>query len=398
MLCPVPDPSTGMAISISSHFDCLAKTLGREGFVAVASYLTSNGVITSLLVLSVALIGYQLILVGRLDLKLGVGWAARVGIILALLSGWTAFQTLFYDVAVGGPTLVAELLLSALGQSPEDSLATIQRSYDALRLGTLMSPDAFLEVTQSVGLQGNPQLPTANPDAANALLVSTVGLEGAIKLAVGFLLAIAPFPIAALLFSYSQGFFWGWLKALLAGFFAIAGIIFLNALHASSLAASVARVYDTGPASNSVLDDIQAIPVITSIFSLAAAALFVAILKTSNSLVVMTKSAVVEGRSDHVSSVPSVPASSDRPPIGTSSADSVKPQSEARENVRKIAIIDSLNDAVVRERRAKHSALEGAQPAHQSLSGQPPIIARRRGPRRRVLGRQHASLNQRDKR
>lgn len=399
MVCPAPVPSEGMAIGLAGHFDCLSEMLGREGFLAISEHLSSSGTITSMLVISVALIGYHLLFLGRIDLGDGVSWGVRVGIILALLSGWTAFQTLFYDVAVGGPTIIAELLLSALGHSPEETLQVTQRTYDALRLGTLMSPDAFRALIQSEAFaQQSPQLPTAMPEAANAMLVATVGAEGAVKVVVGFLLAIAPLPIAALLFSYSQVFFWGWLKVLLAGFFAIAGLITLNTLHVSALAGSVARVYDGSPQAVSALDDIQAIPVITSVFSLTAVILLIAVLWAANSLMVMTKSVKTKREFAHHEIDRTESGRTNRSELGNEAQASYSQPSISVGSARTVALLDSLNDAVIRERQIGLARMSEAISLEPSQANSPLSSPNIKLARRRPLGRQHVSLDRRDRR
>lgn len=229
--CAPPDTSLGVALRLSAFVDCQARALGENGFQALAGGPVAAGLLSGLVTIFVALIGYRLILGQTPDVRDGVGWAARLGMVLALATSWPAFQTLIYRVAVDGPGELAAVLLPASGLASENTDARVQNAYDTLRLGSAAQPqtssDQRTQTSQDPSLLGGspaamqqPQ-PTASglgqpplPQTASVLVISTLGVEAAFRIAIGFLLAIGPLAVMALLFDATLGLFSGWVRAL----------------------------------------------------------------------------------------------------------------------------------------------------------------------------------------
>ena len=113
--CEAPDPSLGVALRLSNYLDCLARVLGENGFQALAGGSLGASILSGLVTIFVALIGYRLIFGDTPGLRDGVGWTVRVGVVLALVTSWPAFQTLIYRVAVDGPQELAAIMLPASG-------------------------------------------------------------------------------------------------------------------------------------------------------------------------------------------------------------------------------------------------------------------------------------------
>jgi type IV secretion system protein VirB6 len=157
----------------------------------------------------------------------------RLGFVLALVTGWPAFQTLVYDTSTRAPEELAATILPTIGLSPGEGLpARVQQVYDAMRLGANGDPHA--SDPQSAAQPGASATPQANgattpsvvpgnsgqpglgalPQTASIFAVATVGTISALHLAIGILLAVAPLAILALLFDGTLGLFNGWLRAL----------------------------------------------------------------------------------------------------------------------------------------------------------------------------------------
>lgn len=225
--CVMPDGNIGVALRMSQFFDCQARALGENGFQALAGGPLIAGLLSGLVTIFVALIGYRLILGTTPNLSEGVVRMVRLGFVLALATGWPAFQTLVYRVAVDGPGDLATIVMPAAGLPQEDLAVRVQQAYDTMRLGSGGGTQG--DTAQAAGSaasssdpgaavatisQGNPFGQTPLPQTASWFAISTVGVTGGLRVAAGFLLAVAPLAIMALLFDATLGLFSGWLRAL----------------------------------------------------------------------------------------------------------------------------------------------------------------------------------------
>lgn len=227
--CTAPDPDLGVAIRLSSYLDCQSRALGENGFQALTGGPVVSGLLAGTITIFIALIGYRMILGAMPGIRDGIGWAVRLGVVLALVTSWPAFQALVYRVATDGPEELSAILLPAIGV-PEAAIGErVQGVYDMIRLGTApeAAPQAPAAAPQGAGAAATPapapspatMASTTNglaplPQTASLLVISTLGLSGALRLAVGFLVAIAPIAILCLLFDASLGIFNGWVRAL----------------------------------------------------------------------------------------------------------------------------------------------------------------------------------------
>ncbi|MBO6528249.1 type IV secretion system protein [Erythrobacter sp.] len=221
-----------------------------------------------MLTIFVALIGYRLILNREIDLSHGVSWAVRVGIVLALLTGWTAFQTLFYDVTIAWPSELASGIGESSGIVEDPAGARAQRAYDSLRVGL-----EGYQATRDEG--GNYYAQKPLPTTATLFFVSAVGLEGAVRLAAAFLLAIAPFPIMALLAGPGAGLFVGWIRALLTTVFATTGLAMASSLSLLAVEAEISRMQALGLASWRAMDEQAPLAIVVTFLLVGALILIV---------------------------------------------------------------------------------------------------------------------------
>jgi type IV secretion system protein VirB6 len=194
-------------------------------------------VLTVLLTLYVALIGYQLLL-GRSQLNITdfALTAVKLGAVVALATQWSAYQTLVYHFLFYGPQQVANVILhgfSARGSAFNgDVFDGLQRAFvdltsfsPATPPGVAPAPIAGGALSPG-GVVGGGALSTLLSKAgfdslllllsAVVLLVSSLGVLLASKIVLGVLLATGPIFIAMLLFDTTRGVFEGWLRACLA--------------------------------------------------------------------------------------------------------------------------------------------------------------------------------------
>ncbi|WP_125471536.1 MULTISPECIES: type IV secretion system protein [unclassified Sphingomonas] len=232
LACVPVDADAGVVLHFAANAECAAQTIGADGFQAMIGGPVAAGLLSALVTIFVAIIGYRLVLGNAPRFDEGIGRVLRLGIVLALVTGWPAFQTLVYDTTTQAPEELAATILPAAGLSPTGLPERVQAIYDAMRLGASGDPRAADPqqvastattpnqpggapgpVTSQQPANGQPGL-GALPQTASLFAVATIGTLAALHLALGILLALAPLAILALLFDGTLGLFNGWMRAL----------------------------------------------------------------------------------------------------------------------------------------------------------------------------------------
>jgi type IV secretion system protein VirB6 len=245
-VCPAPDPSDPLVRSLLGVVDCNVQQLVRGGYDAL---FQPSGVfpqvLTVLLTLYVAFVGYQLLL-GRAQLNVSdfALTAVKLSAVVALATQWSAYQALIYHVLFFGPQQVADIILHSLGDrgatAGGDVFDGLQRAFTDLTSFSPAQPPGAAAASVPVGGGGTPLNPTGGNGAgmlstlltkagfdaelmlasAVVLMISSLGVLLAAKIVLGMLLATGPVFIAMLLFEGARGVFIGWLRACLGFAFA----------------------------------------------------------------------------------------------------------------------------------------------------------------------------------
>jgi type IV secretion system protein VirB6 len=222
-MCPT-NPGSGIVTRLVDSVDCHIATMVHDSYRNLVGPDTwFSAAFTVLLTIYIALMGYQLIL-GRnglrlTDLPVSV---LKIGLILAFLTSWAAYQTVVFDLLFDGPRQILATILGPMTQGtglPSDFYLGIEQSYATLATaattyGSMASPSANI-------LQGGPMLGAGILWLSSLImLLSTVGLIIAAKIVLGFLLAVGPIFIGLFLFDTTRGFFDGWIRTTVAFAFA----------------------------------------------------------------------------------------------------------------------------------------------------------------------------------
>jgi len=206
----------GLVHGLVQTVDCHIYTFVQASYTNLVGPGTMfANVFTALLTIYIALIGYQLLL-GRGGLRLTqmpvIG--LKIGLILAFLTSWAAYQTVVYDLLFDGPrTILYSLIKPMAGVSGFDGdvYGGLERAYADLSqaagvYGDMANPAANI-------LQGGPMLGSGLLWLSSGLmLLSTIGVILAAKIVLGFLLALGPVFIGLFLFDRTRGLFDGWLR------------------------------------------------------------------------------------------------------------------------------------------------------------------------------------------
>jgi type IV secretion system protein VirB6 len=275
-LCPAPDADIPLVRGLLRVVDCNVQGLVRGGYATLFEPSGSFSIVlTSLLTIFVAILGYRLLL-GQAQLRVGevALTAVKIGVILALTTGWSTYQTVVYNFLFHGPAELADAML--IGVQPRGSLFRgdvfdgLQTVFDALNAFAAR----YGQQAQSSGLPGTgtgigggsfgPQALTA---AAMILLLSSLGVVLAAKVVLGLLLAIGPIFIALMLFDSTRGLFEGWLRASVAFAFAPLAATVILGVTLTVLEPSLLQMQAATAANDFSMTPIYAVVILVIVFA-----------------------------------------------------------------------------------------------------------------------------------
>lgn len=192
-----------------SKVDCLATDATSIAFGRLFGQNGAfNGALTILLTLYIGMLAINL-LTGRSALRLSMltPRMINVGLILTFITSWVAYQSVVWNLAIGGPDEIAGVLVGSKGSATMLFAQQLDVFFDAITnaaaaaapvnpaAATLTSPANILSL------------------AAIILLLGTVGVLVVCRLALAALLILGPVFIVLALFDNTRGLFEGWLKS-----------------------------------------------------------------------------------------------------------------------------------------------------------------------------------------
>ncbi|MBL8549036.1 MAG: type IV secretion system protein [Hyphomonadaceae bacterium] len=219
-ICPA-STNSGMVPALIETVDCHIRVLVHESYRELVGPNTMfAAAFTGLLTIYIALLGYQL-LFGRGGLRVTELpiTVLKIGLILAFLTSWAAYQTVYFSLLFDGPRDLTRALLAPLARAGS--------GFDGDIYGGLER--AFRDLSGAAGVYGAQAPPTANilqggPSLGSGLLwisaigmlMATIGVILAAKIVLAFLLAIGPVFVGLFLFDRTRGLFDGWLRTTIA--------------------------------------------------------------------------------------------------------------------------------------------------------------------------------------
>jgi type IV secretion system protein VirB6 len=219
----VPDVGH-FAPGVIGYLDCQAQTLGAQGYLALAAAgSTVSLLLTILLTLFVAFIGYRMLFGQMPTIREGVLAFVKIGFVLALATNWPAYQRVIYNVVLYEPGNLAAAAGGAAGL-PGSQGGLIERLDDVDRaLAALAIYGTGGELEQGRILSEAERAPSmaagfdrfAVGASRLLFLIGAIGAFALLRIGAGFLLAFGPLFIAFLLFEGTRGLFEGWLRALI---------------------------------------------------------------------------------------------------------------------------------------------------------------------------------------
>lgn len=222
----------GIAASLRG-IDCLASETMQGAF---ARLFGSEGMLlpalTILLTLFVALFAFALITGrSRIGISALTPRMVTLGLVLTFATSWIAYQSVVWNLAVGGPDQIASIMVGGSGSATAafaDKIDLVFASIERV-------------AGQGTGAGGGQeaQLSAFSPPGllwmgAVLFLLGTVGVLATTRIALAVLVAIGPIFVVMALFPATRGLFVGWLKgvvmlAITPIFAVLAGGIMLEA-------------------------------------------------------------------------------------------------------------------------------------------------------------------------
>lgn len=215
----------GVIRGILATVDCQTRAYAQGGYMA----LTQGGggvfqaAVTAMLTIYVAFIGYRLLFAqGDTRLSDAPGIGLKIGLILTLVTNWSIFQTVVFDLADRAPVEIAALVSAPLTAEGRSTLAAnpvdgLQKVYDELS-NTAVAFGRQAGGGANVKAYSSPQAASAEAvsTATGAVFIAGPGVIAAATLAIGILTAVGPVFILLAMFPATRGLFVGWVRALAA--------------------------------------------------------------------------------------------------------------------------------------------------------------------------------------
>ena len=126
----------GVVRNTLAAVDCNTRHFSMLGYESLTGSHLFQTALTVCLTIYVAVLGYRLLLApDSMRLSDVPGIALKIGVIVALITSWSAFQTLVFDLATRAPLEIADLV-SAPAQADSalasDPVSGLQEAYDQL--------------------------------------------------------------------------------------------------------------------------------------------------------------------------------------------------------------------------------------------------------------------------
>ena len=216
--CPTAGPDEPLVRTLLGVVDCNTQQLVRSGYAALFEGSGNlAALLTVLLTLYVAFVGYRLML-GQSQMRVSdfAVSAVKIGVVLALATQWSAYQTVVYRLLFEGPQQLADMMLSAVQPDQStfrgDVFDGLQRAFDDLS-GAANGFSAHAPPASSPMLGGAGFGALMLTLSATILLLCSLGVLLAAKIVLALLLAIGPVFIGLALFDSTRGLAEGWLRA-----------------------------------------------------------------------------------------------------------------------------------------------------------------------------------------
>lgn len=300
-----PANGVGLIADLLANTDCQASSLVERGYSALATPGGATAaLLTSLMVIAVALYGYRLLLGKGLALRDVIGLTVRLSLVLLLAASWSSFQGFAYDAFARAPSRIAsELIVAINAPAPLDG---VQSALDRIEAGNVGWRTRAGIASPLVG--GAPTAAMALNVSSFLLTLSTVGLLVVSRILLALLLAITPVMAGFLLFDATRGLLEGWLRALTGAALIPLFVLILCAIELAVLSPLLDRMLADQATGRFELDTVTPVALVVIVFSIAIVASSRAAAQIARGIRLPRK-----GFTSRVAEAPPVSIAADRP-------------------------------------------------------------------------------------
>ena len=212
-VCPTFDGAGPSGIAEALRVvDCMS---GEAASFAFARLFGTDALLGQALTAALTLyIGFYAIglLTGRTSLSLSslTPRMMTLGIALTFATSWVAYQSVIWNLLVGGPDQIASLLIGTQGSATSLFADRLDKIFAVVAQAAAATEAATAGMRDTGSLASGPDLLWLS---ALLLLLGTVGVLLVARIALAAMLALGPIFIICGLFEGSRGLFEGWLKA-----------------------------------------------------------------------------------------------------------------------------------------------------------------------------------------
>lgn len=227
--CSSAQAGRGFVSSVTGYVDCQAQNLDFGAWSAFGMPgSTLQVVLTGFLTITIALIGYRLLLGSRFTLRETTLAFVKIGAVFALATSWAAYKPLVYDLVTDGPGQFVSEIGPKAGVVGSDGtllqhLDYADRAFEQLAIlgpGYPQSSDPAQTVPPPfIGFDS-----FAIGGARILFLLSVIAGLGIVRIVSALLLALGPFFIAFLMFDSTRSLFEGWVRVLAGAALAAIGV------------------------------------------------------------------------------------------------------------------------------------------------------------------------------
>ena len=266
--------TSGLVTGLLADTDCQAFGLVERGYAALsAPGSEASTMITALMVIAVALFGYQLMLGRGLSLMSVTGLVIRLGVVLLLAASWGTFQPLAYDTLARAPTRMAETMIA--GVSEPAPLEHIQTTLDKIEAASIGWRQRAGIASPFVG--GPPATAMTLTVSAFLLTIVTAGSLVVSRIVLALLLALTPLIAGFYLFNATRGLLEGWLRAIITAALVPVGVLVLTALELAIISPIVDRILTEQASGVFEGDTVTPLGLVVTVFSIAILAALAAL-------------------------------------------------------------------------------------------------------------------------
>ncbi len=339
----------GLVASLLADTDCQVMGLVERGYAALSTAGTSTSTsLTAMMVMAVALFGYQLMLGRALAFADLTTLAIRLGVVILLASSWGAMQSAAYDTLARAPTRIAGELVTAI-EAPAP-LVSIQAALDKIEQASIGWRQRAGIASPLVG--GPPTTAMALNSTAFLLTITTLGLLVVSRVVLALLLSITPVIAGFYLFDTTRGIFEGWLRALIAAALAPLGILTLAAVEMAIVMPLLDRILAQQTGGQYLEQSVTPLALVAIVFSIAMMAVLAALVSISRGVKFRAGTSRNSGNADLAERFNAIAPSHSRP------------QSAVDQTFHQPRVVRALELAQRRESNSPH-----AHPAASTMPG-----------------------------